>query len=272
MANPLYSLRQKLADLMGESIVGTPLDNFATSTFGVAKLAVYENDYFNDWNGRFYAGTHKDTSFIVTDFVKASGVVTFGPVVSANTDATDLFEMYKDYTPEELNAAINSAISMVEDEALEETVDESVIIANATYEYAVPAGLDYIEEIYQEQGTTGRYDQSSSILDHRYWQVMRTATGPQIWFDLKFVTLTTGRHLRLMGLKKPTQLVLDADESNVDQTYVIYQAKALLHQKRIRASSSDSEDHERQMVLAQGLALQERLGLRKTAWAAQVTP
>tara|TARA_Y100000310_G_scaffold330365_1_gene401872 strand:+ start:442 stop:1221 length:780 start_codon:yes stop_codon:yes gene_type:complete len=247
---------------------GTPKDNFATTTFGVAELAVYENDYFNNWWGRFYAGTHKDITFSVTDFVKTSGVVTFAPAVTGNVDATDLFELIPpDFSPDELKQAINLAITMVENEALVDKVDESVGLVASTFEYAVPSGFVYIDDIFQESGTADRYRVSKDHIDVRHWAILRDVS-PKLWFDANLVTLTAGRNLRIIGQGSPGQLTLDADSTEVSLAYLINQAKANLHFSR--ADSLD-DTHHRKMVLAQTIADRERQRVQVAGRGRRVT-
>ena len=129
MAQLFYQLRHSLARLMGEMVLGTPDTNLAVGTFGCAKLALYADDYFNDQHGHFYLGTHKDTDFDVVDFVKIAGVVTFDPDLASAVVVGDLFEMYPDFTPAELNAAINLALAKVEQEALQDKINATLKVA-----------------------------------------------------------------------------------------------------------------------------------------------
>jgi len=259
MAKYLYQLRQEVADLMGEMVTGTPDTNLAANTFGCAALAGYEDDYFNDWHGRFYTGTHKDTSFTkVSDFVQTAGVTTFTPSLAAAVEAGDLFEMYPDFTPEEINRAINLAISMVGEEALQDKVDATLETAADTYEYTIPSGFVYIDEIFQESGTADRYSPSANRIDLRHWRILH-GTTPKIWFDNNWVSLTAGRNLRLVGQQSPSELSLDADECDVSEAYIVYQAKANLHFKR---SDEMDDAHWKKMTGAQTLANLERGRLR----------
>jgi len=252
------ALRQAVSRLLGESIVGVPGSDFAVNAFGCAKLAVYANDYFNDFSGRFYSGTHLNTDFTVTDFVKTAGVVTFSPSVSGAVDATDLFEMYPDFTPAEINDAINLALSMVEEEALQDKVDATLAVIASTFEYAIPTGFVYIDQIFQETSTADRYSPSGNLIDVRHWRVLHGST-PKVWFDNEYVSLTTGRNLRLVGQQYPAQLSLDADECAVSQAYIVYQAKANLHFSRV---DEQGDAHWNKMVAAQSRATEERKRIR----------
>jgi hypothetical protein len=260
MALALATIRQNLAQVMGEAFTGTPDSNLATGTFGNAPLAVYPDDYFNDWHGRFYEGTHKDTSFVVTDFAKSSGVVSFDPDLGTAVNASDKFELRPNISTDQLNTFINLSISMVEREALEDVVDETVVLQSSTFEYLIPTGLEYIDRIYQETGTSDKYDVSLNEIDYKHWRILHS-TPPKIWFDSNYVALTADRNLRIIGQRKPVQLTKDADTTNINQTFLVYQSKALIHQSLIRGAGADFEEDERQMILAQSLAENERRSL-----------
>lgn len=273
-----YTLRQLLGRQMdGENtIVGTPDTgsgtDLAKARFGVSKLVPYSDDYFNDWHGRFYDGGHRDTDFEVTDFSSTDGIIHFSPALSEAVKTEDLFELYQNYTPAELNDAINLAISIVERDALQDKIDESIRLTESTYEYDIPSGFVYIEALYQESGTTGLYSQSDieargmpattglrSLLggriDERHWG---NIPGPKIWFDPNGFGPTNNRQLRIVGQQVQPQLTKDSDLCTVSQAYIMYQAKALLHQSRIRGVGADFEGHERQMTLSQIAADRER--------------
>lgn len=252
------AIRQSLARLMGETIAGTPTGGFSTTGFQCSALAVYADDYFNDWaGGRFYSGTHKDISFVPTDFAKANGVVTFSPAVSGNVDATDLFEMYPNFTAAEMNDAINLAISMVEEEALQDKVDATLAVIASTYEYTIPAGFVYVDQIFQESGTADRYSPSRDAIDPRHWRILHGT--PKIWFDDQYASLITGRNLRLVGQQAAAQLSLDATTCAVLKSYLIFQAKSLLHLSRV---DEMDDAHWNKAQAAKAIADQERVHIR----------
>lgn len=257
--------RQALARLMHGSdvVIGAPGSLLATGAFAVPKLTVYEDDYFLDWHGRFYQGPAADTDFEVTGFDQSTdnevaGFLTFRPVLSSAVVVTDLFEMYPDFSPAEMNDAINDAISMVEGEALEDKVDESLVVAASQWEYTVPAGFVAVEGIFQESGTANRYSSSGNFIDPRHWRILPGAS-PKLWFDHDLVTLTSGRQLRLVGQQAPTQLTKDADLCAVPRSFVLYQAKANLHFSRVEETG---DEHYRKMVVAQARAHEERRRVR----------
>jgi hypothetical protein len=143
VAEALSAIRQLLGRRMhgDDAIVGTPSTSvLKVGAFSSDDLQVHEDGYFTDWHGRFYKGTHKDINFTVTDFEKEDvnsnkGLVTFRPELSSAAVVGDLFEMYLDFTPREMNDAINLAISMVEQEALQDKVDSTLLVVASTFEY-----------------------------------------------------------------------------------------------------------------------------------------
>jgi hypothetical protein len=261
LGTPLYILCEELANLAGERIKGTPASGsqLTKDQFSCAALGVYENDFYNDWYGHFRSGPHKDTDFVVTDFTvddAKNAIVKFLPALSEIVDVKDLFYLSQDYSPEQLISFINAAISLVEDEALEDHIDDTIIITSSTtYEYQVPSGIKYIDSIYLERATAGEYSQTNGLIDHTHWKLI---SGNKLWFNPELVSLVASRHLRLVGQRLAPQLVLDSDETNVNKSFLVYQALALLHQSQIRGTGADFEDHDSQMKLNQSLADRER--------------
>jgi hypothetical protein len=259
-----------------DAIVATPSSDVLTvSTFSSADLEVYPDGYFDDYHGRFFNGKHKDTNFTVSSFLKLDvnqnkGVITFAPALSSAVVVGDLFELYPNYRPTEMNDAINESIAMVEQEALQDKIDESIVLVTSTFEYLIPTGLLYIDQVYQESGTAGRYSVSGDLIDIRHWGIKRQA-NPQLWFDNNYVSLTAGRHLRLVGQSIQSQLSLDDDLSSINRTFLVYQAKALLHQSRIKGQGADFEEHQTQMGLAQQMASTQRRQVQVAGRGRKVT-
>jgi hypothetical protein len=252
VAEPLHTIRQKLSRLMGETIVETPTSGgYTTTGFRCSALAPFSNDYFNDRFGRFYEGIHKDTNFVISDFVSTNGVVTFSPAVVNATNSSDKFEIFPDdYAPQEMIDMINLAITSVRSEALLDHVDSSIQTVASTFEYNLPDAFVYVESVILESGTADRYSPSRDLVDGRHWQIL-PGTPPKLWFDDEYVALTASRALRLIGQAYQPQLVVDADICHVDEEFIIYQAQANLH--LARADELD-DAHYKKMVVAQARA------------------
>jgi hypothetical protein len=258
MAVTRYNIRQAVSRLLGETSVGDVDTDLAIGTFGSKVLAVYDDDYFNDRFGRFFLGEHRDKDFTITDFAKTNGVITFDPDLSTATLTNDKYEIFPlGYTPTELNDAINLAISLGEDELLIGKVDTTIRTISSTFEYTIPSDIVFVERIIQEGGTTNRYSPSIGYIDSRHWRIL-DEDPPKLWFDDNYDPLTAGRNLRLLGQGKQKQLTKDEDLLYMDRTFVIYQAKALLHQARVSGEGEDFDGHRSQMMLAQAIADRER--------------
>lgn len=271
MGTPLYAICERLARMMGEAVVGgVPDGTLSTTTFDCADLAIRSDGYYDDYYGRFRSGPLVGTSFTVTAFDQSAiagntttrGKVTFTPPASAAVTAADIFYLSMDYRPEEFIDAVNLAIAMVSQEALSDATNDSLVVAtdasgDTLYEYDVPPGIDYIEQVYMESADSGRYSHVNNRIDERQWRIRRGST-PRLWFDDDLVSLTEHRHLRLSGQKYATELSLDSDETTINPGWLVFQAKALLHQSRIRGEGADFEEHRSQMRLAQAMADSQR--------------
>lgn len=254
MGRTLGLLCADLAKAMGEQVLGTPSGG-GQSSFISTPLTRRSDGYYDDWYGRFYDGKHRDTSFDVSSFNGDNGQVDFIPALDEEeaVDTTDLFYLSMEFEAEELIASMNSALDMVGTLALEDFFDETLLIVANVYEYNLPPKFQHLESVYHESANAGRFSSQDDPLPYRHWDILR-GPSPKLWLDDNYVNLTTGRKLRLVGQKRPDRLVLDADVCNVNPTFMVQQAKAFLHQSRIRGEGADAEEHRTQMLLAQSMA------------------
>ena len=415
----LYELRQMIARLMGsgqdaEMYLFRPTGGHATTGCQASALDQFETSFFIDYWVRGYLGTHKDVTSLVTAFTKANGVLVWSPAMTGVTDSTDYMELHRDFSPEEINDAINMAIWQAETEALAEKVDESLIVdslltdglmevwtstsvltnwtkggagstlarestikregnysaklrnlfdteatltqtisnyplyagetnlkasvyarvacatasrarirltdgvttwnsdyhdgkwwregesppylkienasigTNATtlqasfriesgaaidayidkiwlvcgkrvHEYTIPSGFYTIDAIYQESSVLNRFSPKWDMIPPHLWKPLLNGSTKKLWFE-DAMRLTAGRKLRIEGQAKAASLTLDADTTPITPAYLVYQAKALLHQGKI--GSNRTEWHEGQYKLAMELAARERAALQ----------
>ncbi len=416
----LYQLRQMVARLMGSGIdaemqLAAATGGHATTGCQASALDSFESSFFIDWWIRFYSGTHKDVTSLITTFTKTNGVLVWSPAITAVTDATDLFELHRDFSPAEIIDAINLAIWEVESEALVDKVDESLVVndlltdglfevwsssstltnwtkagtgstlarestikregsysakltnqagqeatlsqsignyplyagensvkaslyarvacntasrvrirltdgvttwnsdyhdgygwregqsepllkiencaistaateltasfrietgaaisayvdkmwlvcGDTIYEYTVPSGFYTIDAIYQEQSTVGRFSPKWNRIDpEKGWKLLLNGSTKKIWFDSSYVKLTSGRKLRIEGQAKASSLTLDADTTPINPAYIVYMAKALLHQAKIGTSRSEWHGEQFKMAMATAMAEKNKL-------------
>jgi hypothetical protein len=253
--------RQKLSRIMhgAEVFTGPAAATFAVDKFSISSLAAYPNDYFNDWFGRVYSGPLAGANFSVDDYEQIVGptfiksLFTIKPQQATAFVVGDFIELHETYSPLELDDAINLALSFVENEALEDHMDDSVVGIESTFEYSIPPEFAYIDDIYQmnSDGTLG----GKNKIDVRWWSIL---PGRTLWFDRDLFGPVAGRKFRMVGQKYPKQLTKDADISSVNQGYVLFQAKANIHLAR---SDEPGDEQDKSMLRAQALADRERTKL-----------
>lgn len=253
---PIYDytrqeLRHSLARQMNDIVTGT-VSSPGSGTF-VCALTEWEkpDDYFNDWVEMYcYSGVGVGTSGNPTDWVNSTHTLTFAPV--ATLTAADLIEMHEKFTVSLYNTYLNLAIEMVAKEALVDKTDTSIELVDATYQYTLSSQFLYIYSIELESSTADLYDEKKPISAEK-WRIINGATT-KIEFIKNLYTPTDGRKIRIRGLASPSVLDTDGEECPINPTFVVQQGAALMHQSRVRGSGVDSEMHEAQMRLSQGMA------------------
>ena len=155
-------LRHSIGYALQDMRIGIPGTDLATSTLGCNTL-LEPDDYYSEpaWELHFYAGARIGESREVTDFANTNGVITFAPVTTTPTSA-DLFELHRRFTTAQYNDAINRAIDMASDVYLKHNVDEALVLMAykkgeqraMKREYEIPAGFDYIKDVYIEASGT----------------------------------------------------------------------------------------------------------------------
>jgi len=153
-----YQLRQSASRVLGDCITGTPTGGTATTMIDTNLNET--DDIINDWDLAFYAGTHINTRRTVTDWDQSDHTATIA-TVTTNVDTTDLYELHHKFTTAKWDDFINRAIDLAKDSYLKTTVDESVYMQYYKQgetrlpkrEYDVPAGFDYISDIYMGSST-----------------------------------------------------------------------------------------------------------------------
>lgn len=86
-----------------------------------------------------------------------------------------------------------------------QTEDESLSLSASTYEYDVPAGFAYIRTIYVAD-SDGTYPADHEVPQHQYRLILDASADPEIHFlKDRFDLLISGRALKLIGQKRPTQ-------------------------------------------------------------------
>ena len=147
-------IRQAIGYALGKIIVSevtaTKDSSSLWDTYGLAKGGT------NEYNGRqvqinvpvgsIAAG---EKSF-VSSFDATNKDATMSPAFSAALTDGDTYEMWQDYTIEEVNNKINQAIIGATDDILLDKEDHSLIKLENIYEYTIPTGFVAIDQIEYE--------------------------------------------------------------------------------------------------------------------------
>jgi len=156
-------LRHSIGYALQDMRIGAPSTNLETTTLGCPYL-LEPDDYYSEpaWEIHFYADDRIGDTREITDFVNTNGVLTWSPAVTTAPAAADLFELHRRFTVAQYNDAINRAIDMASDVYLKHNVDETLILMAykkgeqraMKREYDIPAGFDYIRDVYIEASGT----------------------------------------------------------------------------------------------------------------------
>uniref|UniRef100_A0A6H1ZI19 Uncharacterized protein n=1 Tax=viral metagenome TaxID=1070528 RepID=A0A6H1ZI19_9ZZZZ len=277
-SNTLADLIEMTARLYGDWKSGT-VDSGSTTTI-VDDTRQEADDYFQNTTpvsvvhivSTTDGAAPQGESSRATDFTHATGTITIStdkPFTVA-PGADDTYAILSELDWDEVKWAINTAIQSVASDALEWVVDETTVVAqDSTWEYALPTNFVWLFRVSQAD-SNGDFPYPVPS-DH--YRVLR-GTTPKIHFysfpvgeqhygiyyaDLWAPSsLSDGKAFRLEGLATPSKLGSNSNTTGVSPTYIMFQAAALLHRKRIGDSRYDLDYHLKQAETCEQLANIER--------------
>lgn len=169
-AKKRYELRQALSERMDDCIMVTPDSGDATSLVD-ANLAD-EDDYYNQHSLVFYAGDNVAKIRTITDWELGTNTLTFATVTVA-VDTADLAEIHIKFTATRYNQVINDAIDVAADFFLVPALDDTLAVyawkegetRAIKREYPIPAGFDYIDQVWLETSVTHQLVDCDTLCD-----------------------------------------------------------------------------------------------------------
>jgi len=247
MSTALSTLREYLATSFCrhdefKSLVPDAAGGTTTNIRCAALKAVYDDNNFRYWWGRFTGSTNAGTNFRVTAFANTNGDLTISPAVSDGPVAADTFQLMKQVHPDELDTAINWGILSTENIALEPKKDETLVTVANTYEYTIPSGFEYISEVIEEGGTENEFHKYY-IVDYRGWDIVSDGTTPKLVINPQYYTQTVGRNLRLIGQSKPSVLATESATTEIFAPYIVCKALEYLYRSRIKDDESYKDSY-----------------------------
>jgi hypothetical protein len=166
-------IRQSLSRMFDDCITGTASAG-STTTLTMSSMTpphFYDSgdNFFNkdDYEVYINAGTNIGKSYVATDWVNSTHVLTFAPTASSSMGSTSVPELHKIFYVAELRDAINRAIDFYASRYLLDLKDETTIHLTRTarndnsssyiytYEYALPTDCLYLWRVTTEDAVGG---------------------------------------------------------------------------------------------------------------------
>ena len=166
-------IRQRLSRMLNDCVTGTAsAGTTSTLTLSATDPPQYYNkpdDYFNEQEYEVYinAGTNIGNTYVASDWVQSTHVLTFTPTAGSAMGTTSVPELHRIFFVSELRSAINQAIDLYATRYLLDLKDETTISltrtakndnANSyiyTYEYALPTDCLWLHRVTTEDGVSG---------------------------------------------------------------------------------------------------------------------
>lgn len=119
-------------------------------------------------------------------------------------------------TKEQVIVLINAAARDLRGAGIVLPIDnETLETVAATYEYAVPATIAYIFELWLESAVANQYDRR--ILRNQ-WILRLVGTTPTLIFDSDLFTIVATRNIKIVGYQRPTDTYV-IGTGNIDEGF-----------------------------------------------------
>ncbi len=203
----------------------------------------------------------------ISDWAVSTGAGTTSAAwATANPAAGDTYIIMSDYFWSEIFNTINAVFDLTKKQTVLEKLDNSVVLVDSVYEYAVPYGFTHIYRISMADDS-GNFPQ---VIPPDQYRIIRGAETPRIHFlryDTEYAPqdmyytgfwadnlLSAAHGLRIEGYGWQEKLVDGLSSCNLDPMWVAYQTAALLHARRITRSDTDPDEHRTQFQVCQQIA------------------
>lgn len=256
MSRTVRQLRHSASRRLDDLWVGTLTVSANQGTKQLADAKRVENVNFFS-NGEFYIDQdalgeeHRIVSSGAGQFTIA------GDGLSAAKALATVYELHKRWSLSEYNEFLDDAILDAASEAVLASVrDESLTVVADQYEYTVPSGIRYIQQVWQKDSSG---DFTEPIFPHFPMSVL-PGTPKKLSFS-KMTPLTTGRVLRILGQGVEEVAALDDTSAiTIDSSFLVKHMEVALH--RIRAAENSAGGAASGRLLR---SLEQELELRREA-------
>lgn len=238
-SNTLAVIRQYLSTMVGDCLMGQCGTTGATTQKIYAPFLWQANDYYNNhkYEVYVYAGTNIGVTKRVTDWVLADYLLTVHSIYDAKCDATSYIELHRIFSEDDYRKAINLAIESLSDRYLIDKIDEGTTLVASTYEYTLPAGMNYVHKVTTEYSAdTGKFYDSYEV-DSRDWDIISPRT---LKLRKGYYSITAGKDLRIEGQGVQDTLDSDTDVCYLPPDWVVQKAITFLPQNKIQSNNLDN--------------------------------
>lgn len=154
---------------------------------------------------------------------------------------------------------INSAARDLRDSGwlVRQTDDTSIVTASNDFDYDVPAGFAYVSDMFIEETINGVSVYVRRIPRH-HWTIRENPTSgnPEFYFST-ISELVSGKHLRIIGQKRPTIYTSPTETLNPGMEAFLRE-RALCYGARFLGAGSSELARWRQTIAGQALASSEQ--------------
>jgi hypothetical protein len=147
-------LRQSIADICGEVIIGECTSNGSTTTVIDSQNLYGGADDYKGQEILMTSGDAEGDKSRVIDYNPVSHKLTLSPALSNATADGDTYELHSKFTVNRINNAINLAIVGISDEAYSPKVDDSTLVKlKNNYLYTISSDFEAIHTLEYEKST-----------------------------------------------------------------------------------------------------------------------
>lgn len=208
----------------------------------------YSDDYLNHcWCSITVdaGGAHaspEGQSRLISDFASSTGTITVATAFTVAPASGDTYRVWSVAPKVECLAGVSEALHLSWPSFYQRTVDETVAIAEDTYEYTLPTAIEHLEEVLQ-QADAG----ATHYVPIANWRVLRELDGTRTLILDHTQSYRTGYQLRLVGIGPLSYPLHDYDPVEIQGEYEgallefvgAYGAAVVLDRLMLRDSKND---------------------------------
>lgn len=239
-------------NLGGVYLDGVAISGSTTTLVDTVNLSgQYADDYLiNAWlsiitdAGGAHAAPEGQTRRI-SDFVSSTGTVTVGTAFTAAVGPTDTYRIWAGAPKAEIIDAVSEALRAAWPAFYQRVYDTTVEIENKTYEYDIPATIEYLVDVEIQGNAAGEY-----YVPVKDWHPLKTGASTRKLVLDPAHTYTTGYTLRLIGvgpLDAPandyTAITIEGEYEDALLQFVASYGAALIEDRLMHRDSGSDRRH-----------------------------